>query len=244
MFEKRCVALTLAIAMLSTQTQAAMMTPPPAASTSWQYGATLYLWGAAISGTTANGNDFDVPFKTILKHLDMGFMCAFEARYDRWSLLADVMYLKVSADRSRTATLSILNQTVDIDIDTNVKMKSWIVTPGIGYRLIDRQEGNFDIIAGGRYLSIGIAGSGEVWDGIGGIKGRINLTENWYLPYLADIGAGDSKLTREALGGIAYHFSCADLMLAYRYLDWRFHSNVLLDKLNLSGPILGARFVF
>jgi hypothetical protein len=61
--------------------------------------------------------------------------------------------------------------------------------------------------------------SGSVWDGIVGARGHVNLTEKWYLPFYADIGTGQSKLTWQALGGIGYRFKWFDFTVAYRYLQ-------------------------
>jgi len=72
-----------------------------AAADRWQYGATLYLWGAGIGGETAAGAEFNVGFDTLIENLNMAFMGAFEARRAEWSLLADVIYLEASASGSR-----------------------------------------------------------------------------------------------------------------------------------------------
>lgn len=44
-------------------------------------------------------------------------------------------------------------------------------------------------------------------DGIIGLRGNVNFTENWYLPFHLDVGAGDSDLTWQSMVGIGYHFS-------------------------------------
>jgi hypothetical protein len=33
---------------------------------SWNYTASIYLWGAAIGGTTGDGQEVDIPFSTIV----------------------------------------------------------------------------------------------------------------------------------------------------------------------------------
>jgi hypothetical protein len=37
--------------------------------------------------------------------------------------------------------------------------------------------------------------SGNVWDGIVGIRGKVTLNEKWYLPYHLDVGTGNSEVT-------------------------------------------------
>lgn len=51
---------------------------------------------------------------------------------------------------------------------------------------------------------------------------------------------GDSDLTWQALGGIAYHFSWGDVTLIYRYLDYQFQSGVEIRDLSFSGPAIGV----
>jgi len=68
--------------------------PEVVVADSWKYGAGIYVWGASIEGEAANGAPIDMPFKDIVDNLDMTFMGTFFARKDKWTLGADVMYLK------------------------------------------------------------------------------------------------------------------------------------------------------
>lgn len=80
-------------------------------------------------------------------------------------------------------------------------------------------------------------------DGIVGVKGQLNFEGNWYLPYYVDIGSGDSDFTWQAFTGISYHMEQTNLFLGYRHLEWNFGGKVI-DNLNLSGPIIGAKYNF
>jgi len=86
--------------------------------------------------------------------------------------------------------------------------------------------------------------SGSVWDGVVGIRGRANLQGNWYLPYYADIGTGQSDLTWQLLGGFGYKYNWGDMALAYRHLEWEFDTDVPLMDVNFSGPIVQAKWHF
>ena len=61
----------------------------------WQYAASVYLWGAGITGETATGGEVDIGFSSLISNLNMAFMGAIEARKSEWSLLADAVYLNV-----------------------------------------------------------------------------------------------------------------------------------------------------
>lgn len=236
-------------------------------SDQWTYDATIYLWGAGIKGTTPTGGDIDMSFSDILKDLDMTFMGGFGAHKGKWSLLADVIYMDLSQSDSGKETIPVLDGAVTITktVDTDVGMKAWITTFGAGYNVIDNERATVDLLGGARYVNLDVdiklkltlAGeelqtsrkakvseSDNVWDGIVGVRGKYKINDKWYLPYYADIGTGSSDLTWQAMAGVGYQFKWGDVLLAYRYLDYNFDSDFILDDLNISGPALGARFRF
>ena len=85
--------------------------------------------------------------------------------------------------------------------------------------------------------------SGDIVDGIVGVRGRTALSDKWYMNYLADIGAGGSDLTRQALVGLNYRFSKVNAAFGYRYLTWERNNNTF-DDLDLSGPYAGDKVQF
>jgi hypothetical protein len=90
----------------------------------------------------------------------------------------------------------------------------------------------------------GISQSKDLWDGIVGARGRINLGDsNWYLPYYLDIGTGSSDLTWQGVLGVAYVSKWGDIKLAYRHLYYNTDGK-LIDDLRLSGPAFGWTFKF
>lgn len=232
----------------------------------WEYEATIYLWAAGMDANTETGGDIDISFNDILNDLEMAFMGSLGARNGKWSVVADTIYLDISQNESGSETIAILGpvttkKTVDVDID----MKASITTFGGGYSLVDNKRVALDLMAGGRYawvdvdseLDLKSAGtlletsrqakvseSKSVWDGVVGFRGQFDLNDSWYIPYYADIGAGQSDRTWQALAGIGYNLRWGDILLAYRYLDYQFDSGFLLKDLSVSGPTLGARFHF
>lgn len=68
----------------------------------WKYEFTPYVWAAGLDGTIrikdkpSAGLAVDQSFSDVLKKLDFGLMGAFEARHDRWALLLDGVYFRVS----------------------------------------------------------------------------------------------------------------------------------------------------
>ncbi len=218
------------------------------------------MWAASIGVTTASGSDIDIEFSDIISNLDMTFMGAFGARKGKWSLLTDVIYLNISDDDQGTLTVPI-GSGFSVGTDASVELSSWIVTPVVSYNIMQTEKASLDVLGGARYLwmkndiKLKISGplgtrqervteSGDVWDGIVGIRGKVNLNEKWYLPYHVDIGTGETDLTWQALGGVGYRFGKVDLVLGYRHMEWNFDDNSVFDDLEISGPYAGFKFVF
>jgi opacity protein-like surface antigen len=227
----------------------------------WQFAASVYLWGASISGETRSGTGISVELEDLLSHLEMVFMGSFEARKGKWSLLSDVIYLDLSGDKSVTVDIPI-GPGIPVTTDASVDLTSWILHLAGGYNLLTNGKSRLDLIAGARYLdldadvflslqslgpgqSVNFSVSDSLWDGIVGVKGRFALSERWFLPYYFDIGAGDSDFTWQASAGVSFQAAkWADIGLVYRYLDWEFESDSLINDFNVSGPALGAVFRF
>ena len=208
----------------------------------WEFGLELYLWGASMGGKSAAGSEIDLEFDDILDSLELAFMGLAEVRRGKWSLATDVIYLNLE-DSAPLAP----------GAEANLELSGWIVTPFLGYNLVDTKRINLDILGGARYLDLSaelrvdplrVKESGSNWDAVVGVRGGVNLTERWYLPYHFDIGTGNSNVTWQAFGGIAYRFKYADLALAYRYLRWNFDDNKTFDNLYFHGPFIGVKFRF
>lgn len=210
----------------------------------WKFGAELYFWGASIGGKSASGSDVDIDLDDILDSLELAFMGAVWAHKGKWSLVADVIYLDAED-----------SDPIAPGLNADVELTNWVITPLVGYNLVDTGKSRLDIVGGARYLYIKAAlrvdalgaraeDSGSNWDAIIGTRGALDLAEKWYLFGYLDIGTGESDLTWQAFGGVGYRFKWFDLVAAYRYLRWDFDDNQALDDLYLHGPGVGIRFAF
>ncbi len=203
----------------------------------WQFTAELYGWYASIEGDSASGSDIEVETDTLIDDLDFAFMGTLGARKGKWSISLDAIYMDVEDDAAGKLGGNI-----------NVEIENWIVTPLLGYNVLDTGTTRLDIIAGARYMylesdvtteRVDLSYSDHIWDGVVGIRGEIKLGEKWYLPFYGDIGTGDSDLTWQVQSGIGYRFEAFDVIVAYRYLDWEFDDGSAIDSLNVSGPLAG-----
>ena len=230
-------------------------------SSAWEQRLVIYGWLPTFDGQLT----FDIPDElgggegesdgSLIDSLDATFMAAYEVRKDKWSFLADMIYLQMSGgetivDRNR------------VQFDVDEEFTAWIVSGYAGYNLIDNGSTTLDIIGGVRYFSFDLEGtltldvgrfdsksatinpSFEVYDAVVGVKGKYDINENWYIPYLFDIGAGDTDLTWNAEASIGYRFGWGDVMATYRYLHYEKDDLRLVEDFDLYGPKVGVVFHF
>lgn len=237
------------------------------AADKWQWEIGIYGWFPAISGTTefpsgAGGPGIEVSAEDVVKSLKMVFMGQVEARKGQWGVWSDLVYadLGASKDGSRLVTVDGRPVTFDGNLGLDVKSTAWTLA-GL-YNLTSTPENTTDLLLGGRMMDIeqrlnwslsadvpgnptlGRSGSasagGTNWDAIVGIKGRYYLGDDrkWFLPYYADVGGGQSKLTWQVNGGVGYHFDWGSAYATYRYLDYQFNSGRTLQSMTMNGVLL------
>lgn len=264
LFVALLVAALLAAVPAAAEEPASSGTSSKAANSSddWRFGFALYGYLAAIGGELENGKDFDVGFDDILDNLDFALMGMGAAFKGKWSFMADVIYMDVQADKAATLSLPLTSRiTVNQNVKADMEMQSWIVTPTVGYELLDRDKFQLSVTGGLRYMWIKtklevkrsnrfryrenkVSDSQSNWDGVVGVRGQILLNDKWYLPYYADVGTGDSDLTWQVFGGLGYRFKHFDLVGGYRHMQWDFDNDYIIDNMYVSGPMIGAVFMF
>ena len=225
----------------------------------WKFIGKLYFWGADIGGNTNAGEIIDVSLSNLLDNLTFAFMGGLEARKNKWSFLGDVIYLSESANKKNIARPAPSVPGGVGFFDADLDLTSWVVHLLAGYNVWDADQGIIDVVAGARYTNVaadfglGLSGtpikitpsdSENIWDAIIGVRGRLNFSENWFLPYYLDIGAGQSDFTWQAMGGIGYEFNWGAIEVAYRHLEWQLGSDYIVEKLNYSGPGVMVRYYF
>jgi hypothetical protein len=231
----------------------------------WQSEITIYGWLPSIDGELkfsipgSGGDSATIDASDILDDLNFVFMGTYEGRYNEWSFGADIIYMDVSGSNSTTVNVGPgPGPGVPVSVSAGLGLKTWVFTGIAGYDVVQTDKARLALIGGVRYLDLSadvdiavngtlppsLSGSKDFWDGIVGVKGGIMLNENWYIPYYADIGTGDSKMTWQLYAGIGYMFSWGDIKLAYRYLEYDQDDDKLVQDLKLYGPQLGIGFRF
>jgi hypothetical protein len=222
----------------------------------WTFEFSPYLWAAGINGDVALGPavppvGIDVGFDTILKHLRMTFMAVFEARYEKWGLIADLSYLYVKADARGPAGF----------VEAELKDKTFFATIAGAYRFVDQQTFWIDAIAGGRawWLSdtLKITGPGPIaisitrdqswFDPIVGLRARAYVTPQFYLQAYGDVGGFGvgAKSDWQVAGLVGYEYSRSVTFFGgYRHLAVNYDNDGYVFDVALSGPVFGATFKF
>ena len=258
----------------------------PAGSTGWSFNFAPYMWLPTVN----MGLSYDLPAALggklptdvssspgdYLSKLHFAGMFAADARYDRFSILTDFIYVDGGTGNTTVRSLDFVGlpsmpiaRSLQVSASTTLKTAVWTLAGG--YTVFQGDWGNFDAVAGFRYLWVNastgynlaltvtgprgngatfggvgnISGSDGIWNGIAGFRGRIKLNDaGLFVPYYVDIGAGGSKLTWQIASGIGYQTGWAGISAVYRYLSFEQGNNSVVRHLNLGGPMLMVNFSF
>ncbi len=236
-----------------------IVTPGPVAAevvtdSGWSFTVAPYFWMAGMKGDIAQFGlspiEVDASFSDVMENFDIGFMGVAELRYDRYALLTDIMYVKLSANAA--TPLEIIAPSVDVTSETFTMLAAG------SYRMIDSDQGHLDVLAGGRlwYVNTEIDPvgldvtfeDGDTWvDPIIGVQGRSNLTPQVFLTGWAMIGGfgAASELTWDLMGGAGYAVNDRwSIVGGYRALSVDYKDDGFLFDVVQHGPFLGARAAF
>jgi len=279
--------LLAAGAMSRAQAQQPASLPPPGTGVGgWTINVAPYLWLPTINVNLAYnlpGNlGGRLPTETStgpgawLPKLDIGALMSADAQYGRFSILTDFLYMRLSATGSHISSLDFfglpsmpISRSLETSVGTTLASTIWTLAGG--YTAVQGPWGNFDLLAGFRYLGInartdynlaltvtgprgngatfggmgGVSGNANIWNGIVGFRGRIRIEDTgFFLPYYFDIGAGGSNLTWQISGGVGYQKSWWGVALLYRYLSFDQGNEGLVRSMHMPGPMIMANFSF
>jgi opacity protein-like surface antigen len=239
--------------------EAAPITPAAASDSGWDFFLSVYapLMGLegdiGVAGLTTS---VDVPFDDILDQLDGGFMTAFEARHDRWSITGDFIWLKLSGSTQPTA-----NSYVGFD------QEQIMASLTLGYELFGNENTTFDFLGGAALTSLDVdldatlappgpvpatvsrsrSGSKTWVDPIVGLRVRHRLSERWSL-FATGVYGGFGVASDEywqAIAGIGFKLTeNTTFALGYRIISTDYHDGGFTYDVENSGPNLGLVFRF
>jgi hypothetical protein len=255
------VMILLAGISMSSVGNAADLTPltPEAktveSQTGWEFTLAPYFWAAGISGDIGQFGlpevHFDADFGDILNNLDFAFMATGEARYDRFSIVGDVIYTKLGADGDTPN--GILADNVD------VTSKTFSGFLGGGYAVLEDQNGHLDVVGGVKVWSVkteisfngGILGGVDVedsaiWvDAVAGVRGNYFFTPEIYLTGWGMVGAGGADIDWDVALGLGYKFNdTISAVAGYRALGVNYDNDGFVFDVVQQGPIFGVAIRF
>jgi hypothetical protein len=234
--------------------------PIPAGSTAtdggWHFAVSPYLWFPGVHGTAAGPGGRSLAFRAsaadLLSHFRFGLMGAVEARHKRIVVPLDLMWIRLEDDRALPAPALAA-------ISANMKASEFILTPKIGYRVIDKPAFQADVLSGIRYWHLGetlnfnpsllgrnFSGSQNFVDPLVGGRIQLALSPKVVVNVLGDVGGwgAGSQLEYQVAGMLGYRIKPAvTLQAGYRYLnvDYRTTQGVVFNA-TMSGVIFGATF--
>jgi hypothetical protein len=202
--------------------------PAASARDSWHVGLSPYLWFAGVHGTVgALGHETGVnaSFGDIFSYFNIGLMGEVEARKKRFLLATDIMWMRLSDEKALPIN-EVGIQSVD------AKMKQFLLTPIVGYRVVDKKIIKVDATVGLRYWHLGeslefkpslmggVSRSQNWADVLGGARIHIPLSQKAMVTIVGDAGGGGANSDYQVAGLLGYTIrkKCI-LQVGWRYLD-------------------------
>lgn len=226
----------------------------PAGSVSGSF--TIYGWAPFVTGD-AGVNGFgpvevSLDPTDILDVLDFTVMASGEIRFDRFGLLGDLVYLKISDGAATPGPLFS---------SATVSLEALISTAAATYRIWDDGRSWVQGIAGIRYWSFdttlslspgllpGVSASDSIsWvDPLVGIRAGYEVSERVFLTGSAAVGGfgAGSEFMWDLTGAVGYRFNRAvSVSAGYRALGVDYEKNGDVIDLVNHGPIFGLRVDF
>lgn len=214
----------------------------------WEHRLTLYMLGAAQSGTTSVRGieaDVDLSFSDILSNLEIGGMLHFRSQNKRWAVQVDTIYMALESEADGLPIVVDFDQTV-IEL-----MGAYRFSP------------EFEFLFGTRYNRIGggltgtaigivdLSGSESWFDPVLGIGWTPRISESWMARVRADVGGFGvgSDFAYQVIGTLGWDFARSwSLLFGYRYLEMDYEAGSKLRDFKYdvatSGPTVGVSFRF
>ena len=220
----------------------------------WRGTVAIYGWFAGVHGTVgALGHEagIHVPFSDLFHYLKGIIPIAVEADKGRFVMPVDFLWMKLGDDKG-----------IPFDDPTqrsiNIHLTQSILTPKVGYRLVNADHFKIDALGGIRYWyvgenltlepsGVGRSRSANWVDGLGGARFTVPFREKASIVISGDAGAGGANLDYQVLGLLNFKFTQhLGLGLGWRYLDvdYRPSNHQLVYDTVISGALAGFSYDF
>jgi len=224
----------------------------PSEDTGWHFAVSPYLWFPGVHGTIgALGRDTSIHVSPgdLLSHFRFGLMGVVEARYKRLVLPLDLVWVRLQDNKA----LPIADLMVTA---AKLKGSEFILTPKIGYLLLDQEKLKIAALVGFRYwhfsenlkffpssLNLNFSSSQNWVDPVVGARIQGSFTPKVIVTITGDVGGWDtgSHLDYQVAGLLGYKIKTNVILQAgyrYLYVDYRSVGTVIAPV--TSGVLFGA----
>jgi hypothetical protein len=225
--------------------------PVAAQDSGWTYNLSAYLWATdtTVAADTPFGRvESELSFSDAIKDLKFGFMGTLEARRGPWGFLGDLLYFDLETEGAPPGPVF-----TGVTADTKVTVFSgyalyrvqddpvFTLDLGVGLRVF---SGDVDITFAGPITLT--QGQNNTWvDPLVAARMRVAFNENWFGTLAADVGATSDTRTYNVLATVDYQMNENWVFRGgWRYLRARWDTDYGRNRLEFSGPILGATYRF
>ena len=204
-----------------------------------------------------------------LKYIQATVQLDATVRKGDWSLWTDLVFLNLQNSGTSVRQINLPGllpgapPALPLIRTTQSGLRAAVWTLAPTYTVMNNDIGTLDVMAGLRYTSLRVSFAynftapptplergGGFWpsadstDGLIGIKGSLRLSGDgkWFLPYEADVGYGSRNWQYNANVGAGYHFHWGDVTLGVRNLSYEIRDIRILEKVRMTGPVLGFAF--
>jgi opacity protein-like surface antigen len=163
-------AFSTVVLATAARAQIANLPPTQQSAAGWTFAITPYAWLPTISTTysytgplrgVSVTNTISAGIADYISKLNFGLMLGGEARYDRFTVMTDLVYANASITTgdSHFSTLNFGSDRIDVSrnrqIETGTRLATTIWSLAGGYTLLQGDWGNLDAVVGLRMLFLG-----------------------------------------------------------------------------------------
>ncbi|MEP4079696.1 hypothetical protein [Haloferula sp.] len=234
------------------------LAPVQETDSGWNYKVSLYAPILGLDGTSRIGPTtvpIDLGFSDIAENLEAGFIIAGEAQKGKFSVIGDLIWLKLAGSTYPTANTY-----------AGLKVEQTVANLAFGYQLFESDCWTLDALAGAAYTGMkidqditvfppgpvpptsNVFGADESWvDPFVGFRFRYRPSDNWRIFGRVDYGGWGiaSDLYLQAILGGGYKVNDSfGIYAAYRFISVDYSKTAFAYDVETSGPQIGLVFTF
>ncbi len=216
----------------------------------WHVIVSPYLWFPGVHGTVGSGGrsaSIHASAGDLLSHFRFGLMGTAELRHRHLLLPVDMMWIRLGDDKA--LPFPGLGE-----LSAEVRVSQFVLTPKLGYRVVDRDALRVDALTGFRYWHTGLklqfdpsetefSGSLNWVDPLVGGRIQAALSPKIRVTIAGDVGGwgAGSQLGYDVGGLLGYRIKPSwTLQAGYRYLYVNYRSGGMIFDAATSGVMFGV----